>query len=69
MRQFFSLFPAEINNFYEPFVGGGTVFLNVAASKYFLNDVDKHLIAILRPRQAESEIWATLSALKIPTGF
>lgn len=46
MKQFFSLFPAEINNFYEPFVGGGTVFLNVAASKYFLNDVDKHLITL-----------------------
>ena len=46
MRQFFSLFPSEINNFYEPFVGGGTVFLNVTASKYFLNDVDKHLITV-----------------------
>ena len=46
MRQFFSLFPAEINNFYEPFVGGGTVFLNVTANKYFLNDVDKHLITV-----------------------
>lgn len=41
-----SLFPAEINNFYEPFVGGGTVFLNIDAKNYHLNDIDKNLINI-----------------------
>lgn len=41
-----SLFPEEINNFYEPFVGGGTVFLNIKAEKYHLNDIDKNLINI-----------------------
>lgn len=41
-----SLFPKEINNFYEPFVGGGTVFLNVDAQNYHLNDIDKNLINI-----------------------
>lgn len=46
MRQLLDLFPTEINNFYEPFVGGGTVFLNVEAKKYFLNDIDKHLVNI-----------------------
>ncbi len=46
MRQLVNLFPKEINNFYEPFVGGGTVFLNIKAKKYFLNDIDKHLINI-----------------------
>lgn len=46
MEQLASLFPKEINNFYEPFVGGGTVFLNIEAKKYFLNDIDKHLINI-----------------------
>lgn len=46
MRQLTNLFPKEINNFYEPFVGGGTVFLNAKAKKYFLNDIDKHLINI-----------------------
>jgi len=40
------LFPEGINNFYEPFVGGGTVFLNIEAKKYHLNDVDKNLINI-----------------------
>jgi len=46
MKQLLDLFPTEINNFYEPFVGGGTVFLNIEANKYFLNDIDKQLINI-----------------------
>jgi DNA adenine methylase len=46
MDQLVELFPNKINNFYEPFVGGGTVFLNVEANNYFLNDIDKHLVNI-----------------------
>ena len=46
MKQLSDLFPTEINNFYEPFVGGGTVFLNIDAKRYFLNDIDKHLVNI-----------------------
>ena len=48
MGQMSNLFPKEINNFYEPFVGGGTVFLNVEANKYHLNDIDKNLVGIHR---------------------
>lgn len=46
MKQLLDLFPNKVNNLYEPFVGGGTVFLNIEASKYFLNDIDKHLVNI-----------------------
>jgi len=46
MKQILPLFPKEINCFYEPFCGGGTVFLNVVANEYFLNDINKHLIGI-----------------------
>jgi len=46
MRQLLKLFPRKINNFYEPFAGGGTVFLNVHARRYFINDVDRHLVSI-----------------------
>jgi len=46
MKQILPLFPKEVNCFYEPFCGGGTVFLNVLANKYFLNDINKHLINI-----------------------
>lgn len=48
MTQLLNLFPKEIDGFYEPFVGGGTVFLNVTAKKYYLNDIDKNLIDIHR---------------------
>jgi len=48
MKQLVNLFPSEINNFYEPFTGGGTVFLNVNAKKYYLNDIDKNLVNIHR---------------------
>ena len=46
MKQLLDLFPQEINNFYEPFTGGGTVFLNIKANRYFLNDIDRHLVNI-----------------------
>lgn len=55
MKQLENLFPKEINNFYEPFVGGGTVFLNIEAKKYFLNDIDKHLINIQKLLIASSK--------------
>lgn len=46
MNQLLDLFPTKIENFYEPFVGGGSVFLNIEAKRYFLNDVDKRLVDI-----------------------
>lgn len=46
MKQLINLFPHEIDNFYEPFAGGGTVFLNIKAKRYSLNDIDKNLIGI-----------------------
>ena len=46
MKQLLNLFPPKIENFYELFVGGGTVFLNIKARKYFLNDINKHLVNI-----------------------
>lgn len=48
LKQLVNLFPRKISSFYEPFVGGGSVFLNIEAEKYYLNDIDKHLIGIHR---------------------
>ncbi len=39
-------FPDEIHCFVEPFVGGGSVFMNVDATDFLLNDLDKNIIAI-----------------------
>lgn len=39
-------FPKTINRFIEPFTGGGSVFLNVNANEYLLNDIDSNVIQI-----------------------
>ena len=52
------LFPQNIETFYEPFVGGGSVFLNVDATSYELNDIDTNVIQIHKEliKWSESEI-------------
>ncbi|MDR2906328.1 MAG: Dam family site-specific DNA-(adenine-N6)-methyltransferase [Helicobacteraceae bacterium] len=39
-------FPQEIDRFIEPFCGGGSVFLNINANSYLLNDIDKNMIEL-----------------------
>ena len=41
-----SFFPSKIRTFYEPFVGGGSVFMNTIAEKYILNDINSHVISL-----------------------
>ena len=46
-----SYFPKEIENYYEPFLGGGSIFLSLLESdikvdKYCLSDINKELIGI-----------------------
>ncbi len=36
-------FPKKVDRLIEPFVGGGSVFLNTDAKEYLLNDVDKYI--------------------------
>ena len=38
--------PSNINNYIEPFVGGGSSFLNVNANHYYVNDIDSYIIDI-----------------------
>lgn len=39
-------FPADIDRFIEPFCGGGSVFLNVDAESYLVNDIDSYMISL-----------------------
>ena len=42
MSQLKKLFPTDIDNYYEPFVGGGSSFLNTEAKKFYLYDFKKN---------------------------
>lgn len=44
MPQLKKFFPENINKFIEPFVGGGSVFLNTNAKKYIVNDLEKNIL-------------------------
>ena len=41
-----SYFPDDIEKFVEPFIGGGSVFMNIDARKFYLNDIDVNVIAL-----------------------
>ncbi|OUQ31779.1 Dam family site-specific DNA-(adenine-N6)-methyltransferase [Massilimicrobiota timonensis] len=46
VSQLKKLFPDQIDNYYEPFCGGGSSFINTVANNYFLNDIDSNVIRI-----------------------
>ncbi|WP_281739686.1 Dam family site-specific DNA-(adenine-N6)-methyltransferase [Holdemanella biformis] len=46
MPQLKQLMPDDIDNYIEPFVGGGSSFLNSKGNRYILNDIDKYVIKL-----------------------
>lgn len=46
MSQLRELFPKYISTYIEPFVGGGSSFLNTKAQRYIVNDIDHYVIAL-----------------------
>ncbi|MDR1984148.1 MAG: DNA adenine methylase [Prevotellaceae bacterium] len=58
--------PERINNFYEPFIGGGAVYFAVTNAKhYFINDQSKDLIDLYQNIKSDSnaELFDTLSKM------
>ncbi|MCL1928170.1 MAG: Dam family site-specific DNA-(adenine-N6)-methyltransferase [Treponema sp.] len=57
-------FPRNIKRFIEPFCGGGSVFLNINADSYILNDIDKNMVALHEFLYSysgkESSFWAKI---------
>ena len=48
VREIRTHFPNRINRLIEPFVGGGSVMMNVDANGFLLNDIDKYVIGLHR---------------------
>lgn len=46
INQIKEFMPKKINRYYEPFVGGGSSFLNIKANYYYLNDVNDKVIEL-----------------------
>jgi DNA adenine methylase len=51
----FKALPQKIENYYEPFVGGGAVFVNINAKKYFINDKATELANLYRIIKSNSK--------------
>ena len=51
VREIRTHFPDHIDRLIEPFVGGGSVMLNVDAGSYLLNDIDSYVIGLHRMLQ------------------
>lgn len=71
--------PAHIGNYYEPFVGGGSVFAAIKADRYFINDLSKELIsfysnvasqnkAFFRNLEAIDEAWTAAHTFFMQSG-
>ena len=54
--------PASYENFYDPFVGGGSCYLNITAQKYFINDKCEELMGLFEILKTAPE--AFISKLK-----
>ncbi len=49
--------PTAFDNYYEPFIGGGSVFMSINAKKYFINDLSTELISLYRNIAIENPVF------------
>ncbi|WP_373435490.1 DNA adenine methylase, partial [Metamycoplasma equirhinis] len=48
MPEILKLFPSEIDKFIDVFSGGGTIFGYINSKEYILNDINSHLISLIK---------------------
>lgn len=49
--------PPDANNYYEPFVGGGSVYLSLDSERYYINDKSAELIGLYRLVAQQNEVF------------
>ena len=57
--------PKEIDNYYEPFVGGGAVYFAINAKKYYINDKSEELVALYEMvKEQNAEFFEKINAIE-----
>ena len=57
--------PKKIDNYYEPFVGGGAVFFSINAKEYYINDKSNELISLYdMVKEQNEEFFDKLNAIE-----
>lgn len=49
--------PASFKHYYEPFVGGGSVFMAVQAAEYYINDLSQELISLYKNIAEQNDLF------------
>ena len=63
-----NFFPSQIDHYYEPFAGSAIVAMNTPAKRYYINDIDSHLLELydlFRTNKAEEIIEAVNSRIDL----
>jgi DNA adenine methylase len=67
IRQLELIFPDNIDIFYEPFTGGGSVGLNTEAGHYVFNDIDPNIVTLheflLESSEDPKAFWVSINKL------
>lgn len=54
----------DFENYYEPFLGGGAVWLNIKAEKYFVNDISDDLMKLYKfIKEKDTEFYDSIMAI------